>query len=400
MLAPLFEATFPESDGDLLPVLHVLAQEFSTGISQIEAKHASTRRIIHKTSVQVKTPGLDDVSASWVVRNNALNYKMCHCPAEFDLGPLLASKVQSEGLKAEAAAEGAIHFSAFSSPSASQVHQSAPKALQKQQARRKRLPIELPQKGSARPRLEFPKQPPKHVTKPQRAKLAMSRAHALGCGEKSEVKKDRARDAKGTKNTKDGKVQLGSWAWRAFSHDRFGQAKFTKQNARDASKAYKALSPADRMHYEQLGEVAKTRYLRGLKAFPVLKLPQDSRRGSLEEFPEDAAANAAGMDMALPTGLWCEKPIQGQLQKVADACRSDASCHKDAQITTYKALAAFQPAGASRQLANCVLGPLPDARCSHHMFPSPVFGVDVHLPGDIMTQAGSEIAKLVLEFKL
>ena len=54
-------------------VLQALAQMFSTNIAQIEARHASTRRILHVSGVQSKTPCLDWVSATWVARRNKLS---------------------------------------------------------------------------------------------------------------------------------------------------------------------------------------------------------------------------------------------------------------------------------------------------------------------------------------
>ena len=61
------------SEAELLEVLTVLAADFTMDISQIEAKHASTRRILHMKTVQVALPNLEDVSASWVCRNNVLD---------------------------------------------------------------------------------------------------------------------------------------------------------------------------------------------------------------------------------------------------------------------------------------------------------------------------------------
>lgn len=61
------------SKDELLTVVTVLANDFTMDISQIEAKHASTRRILHMRTVQVSLPSLEDVSASWVCRNNVLD---------------------------------------------------------------------------------------------------------------------------------------------------------------------------------------------------------------------------------------------------------------------------------------------------------------------------------------
>ncbi len=56
-------------------VLTTLSSEFSMDISTIEARHSSTRRILHITSVQVSTPSLEEVSASWVCRTNAIDLR-------------------------------------------------------------------------------------------------------------------------------------------------------------------------------------------------------------------------------------------------------------------------------------------------------------------------------------
>ena len=61
------------SKDELSTVVIVLANDFTMDISQIEAKHASTRRILHMRTVQVSLPSLEDVSASWVCRNNVLD---------------------------------------------------------------------------------------------------------------------------------------------------------------------------------------------------------------------------------------------------------------------------------------------------------------------------------------
>ena len=54
-------------------LLASVASEFTLDIAAIEAKHASTRRILHTRHVQVKVPTLEDVSAGWVLRNNVLS---------------------------------------------------------------------------------------------------------------------------------------------------------------------------------------------------------------------------------------------------------------------------------------------------------------------------------------
>ena len=69
-LKEVFESVTPN---EFQSLLSSVASEFSTDISQIEAKHASTRRILHTRNVQVKTPTLEDVSAGWVLRNNVIS---------------------------------------------------------------------------------------------------------------------------------------------------------------------------------------------------------------------------------------------------------------------------------------------------------------------------------------
>ena len=61
------------SDEEARAVLTTLSAEFSMDISAIEARHASTRRILHMTSVQVPTPNLQEVSANWVCRTNFID---------------------------------------------------------------------------------------------------------------------------------------------------------------------------------------------------------------------------------------------------------------------------------------------------------------------------------------
>lgn len=61
------------SEEEARAVLTTLSAEFSMDISAIEARHASTRRILHMTSVQVPTPCLQEVSASWVCRTNCID---------------------------------------------------------------------------------------------------------------------------------------------------------------------------------------------------------------------------------------------------------------------------------------------------------------------------------------
>ena len=69
-LKEVFESVTPN---EFQALLSSVASEFSTDISQIEARHASTRRILHTRNVQVKTPTLEDVSAGWVLRNNVIS---------------------------------------------------------------------------------------------------------------------------------------------------------------------------------------------------------------------------------------------------------------------------------------------------------------------------------------
>ena len=49
-----------------------LAMTFTMGIAEIEARHASTRRIVTVKGVQTHMPSLDDISANWVCRRNAI----------------------------------------------------------------------------------------------------------------------------------------------------------------------------------------------------------------------------------------------------------------------------------------------------------------------------------------
>ena len=53
-------------------LLQTVACDFSLDISQIEARHASTRRVLMSRSLQTKLPNLEDVSAAWVLRNNVV----------------------------------------------------------------------------------------------------------------------------------------------------------------------------------------------------------------------------------------------------------------------------------------------------------------------------------------
>ena len=73
-LAAAFKKTFPSRSGLTAParaVLVSLAQSFTLGIAEIEARHAATRRITSVVGCQTHVPSLISVSASWVCRRNA-----------------------------------------------------------------------------------------------------------------------------------------------------------------------------------------------------------------------------------------------------------------------------------------------------------------------------------------
>ena len=73
-LAAAFKERFPSRSGLTAParaVLVSLAQSFTLGIAEIEARHAATRRITSVVGCQTHVPSLISVSASWVCRRNA-----------------------------------------------------------------------------------------------------------------------------------------------------------------------------------------------------------------------------------------------------------------------------------------------------------------------------------------
>ena len=73
-LAAAFKKTFPPRSGLTAParaVLVSLAQSFTLGIAEIEARHAATQRITSVVGCQTHVPSLISVSASWVCRRNA-----------------------------------------------------------------------------------------------------------------------------------------------------------------------------------------------------------------------------------------------------------------------------------------------------------------------------------------
>lgn len=61
------------SKPDFEEILAAIAHEFTLDISEIEARHASTRRILHVRNVQVSLPTLEDVGAAWVLRGNVID---------------------------------------------------------------------------------------------------------------------------------------------------------------------------------------------------------------------------------------------------------------------------------------------------------------------------------------
>ena len=76
-LARLIRQEYPEPkevpSKELQALLRALAAGFSLDISDLESRHAATRRITAIKSVQAKTPQLATVSADWVCRGNSIN---------------------------------------------------------------------------------------------------------------------------------------------------------------------------------------------------------------------------------------------------------------------------------------------------------------------------------------
>jgi hypothetical protein len=91
-------AKFPTADellGDEAQcILQGIASLFTMDIAAIEARHASTRRIIHVSGVQTHMPALDRVSAQWACRRNGVNRKSA-LPQTVKSGK--AKKVKKDG---------------------------------------------------------------------------------------------------------------------------------------------------------------------------------------------------------------------------------------------------------------------------------------------------------------
>ena len=73
-LSTMVLEAYPSADALLTDaaraVLQTLARFFTMNIATIEARHASTRRLVHASHVQTHIPTLEDVSASWLLRRN------------------------------------------------------------------------------------------------------------------------------------------------------------------------------------------------------------------------------------------------------------------------------------------------------------------------------------------
>lgn len=63
-----------------ISTLEVLANNFSLGIAEVEARHAATRRVVSIKSVQTHVPALEDINCQWICRRNATLRTEHHVP--------------------------------------------------------------------------------------------------------------------------------------------------------------------------------------------------------------------------------------------------------------------------------------------------------------------------------
>lgn len=94
---------------EAIAILTATCASFTSGIAEIEARHASTRRLAHIKGCQTNVPTLTDVSASWTARRNA---SMRQSTCLFSEGPS-KSQGNQEGQTQESDARSGGPWHAF-----------------------------------------------------------------------------------------------------------------------------------------------------------------------------------------------------------------------------------------------------------------------------------------------
>ena len=162
------------------------------------------------------------------------------------------------------------------------------------------------------------------------------------------------------------------WAWRAFVSERLAGEAFNAENMGRLSEEYAALPQEQRDYYEMLGRVAQASAERGFQALPK---HQPARTQQL------AVAQVSGE--TLTAGL------HDSLAELRRTCNVEAREQKGRVQQMSEELAALDMDERDLQP---VAGTFPEFTSGCSTMPAQFAQADVHLPGDLMTQAALDFS--------